>query len=509
MEWRAKVEIFEEIRREYEFGVGTIQGVAKKLGVHRRMVRQAIANAVPRLRKERQFEQPKIGPVKDFIETILVLDLNAPRKQRHSARRIYQRIKQEMPQHCVAESTVRHYVSMRKEQLGITGQEVFIPQRYDWGVEAQVDWYEAMVELAGQLQKVEVFSMRSMASGGAFHRAYLRATQQAFFEAHELAFQYFGGSFHICRYDNLKSAVTKILKGHTRDENTRFITFRSHWKFRAEFCNVQKGNEKGGVEQEVGYFRRNHFVPIPKAKDLAELNEQLLAACHQDQNRRLGERINCVGIDMVTEQQYLLPLITEQFELAEVSFAVVDSKARIKIRNNWYSVPLKVGKKVMVKLLPSFVELFHEGKLIARHERSYQRGCEILDLEHYLDVLERKPGAFIGSKPLEQWRKAGRWSAEFDQIWQALQDRLGIPAGNKAMIELLQLGRKYGYEKLKFSIQQSLEFGCCDVAAIRHLISSDQLIHSSVENIDIGLLAKYQRPLPPIDAYDQLLEVVK
>ena len=126
-----------------------------------------------------------------------------------------------------------------------------------------------------------------MASGGAFHAAYFHATQQAFLEAHERAFHYFGGVFRRLRYDNLKSAVKKILRGYQREETDRLIAFRSHWGFQTEFCNPARGNEKGGVEGEVGYFRRNHLVPVPKAKDLEELNEYLRSCCQQEEQRRI------------------------------------------------------------------------------------------------------------------------------------------------------------------------------------------------------------------------------
>ena len=150
----------------------------------------------------------------------------------------------------------------------MTAQEKFVPQSYDWGVEAQVDWYEAYADLSGQRTKLQVFSMRSMASGGAFHYAYWHATQQAFLEAHELAFAYYGGVFRKLRYDNLSAAVRKILRGHQREETTRFVAFRSHWRFDSEFCSPAEAHEKGGVEGEVGYFRRNHWVPVPQATDL-------------------------------------------------------------------------------------------------------------------------------------------------------------------------------------------------------------------------------------------------
>src|SRR5438445_5002693 len=355
MDRRRKVELFEEIRREYRFGVGTIQGVAKKLKTHRRMVRQALASAIPPGRKAPARSRPKLSPVREFINEILQSDLEAPRKQRHTAHRIWERIRQEHPAAAVAEATVRRYVQQRKEELGLAARETFVPQSYDWGSEAQVDWYEAFAEVMGELRKVYCFAMRSMAGGGAFHRAYYHATQQAFLEAHEFAFQFFGGVFRRLRYDNLKSAVKKILRGYQREETERLIAFRSHWGFQTEFCNPARGNEKGGVEGEVGYFRRNHLVLVPRVESLEELNKLLLAGCRADEQRRIAGKPHTVGEAMGIEREHLLPLPAEGFELAEISFPVVDSKGCVKARTNCYSTPLKPGTKTQVRLLPAYV----------------------------------------------------------------------------------------------------------------------------------------------------------
>jgi transposase len=504
MDRRAKVELFEAIRREYQYGIGTIKGVAEKFGVHRRMVRQALENALPPERKSPARNRPILGPVQAFIDEILESDQRAPRKQRHTAHRIYVRIDQELKVE-IGESTVRRYVREKKRAMGLGRGEIYIPQSYAWGEQAQIDWYEAWVVMGEKEQKAQIFACRSMASGGAYHRAYPRATQQAFLEAHEESFRYFGGVFQTLRYDNLSSAVRKILQGYQREETVRFVAFRSHWGFESSFCNPARGNEKGGVEEEAGYYRRNHLVPLPAVRDWAELNEHLLKSCQADQQRMIGARKQSVGEGMIIEREYLRPFPGEAFELAEHSYPVVDSKGCVKVRNNWYSTPLRAGIQTQVKILPSYIEVWSEGRQVACHERSYERGKQVLDLEHYLDVLERKPGALAGSTPLKQWREQGRWPESFDRLWESLKQRLGKQEGTRAMIDLLRLGRDQGSERLKEAIETALQSGCSDVEAVRHLMRARELVHRPVEMIELGALSRYEQPLPVLSAYDELL----
>jgi transposase len=502
---RSKVELFEQIRREYEHGVGTIKGVARKLGVHRRMVREALASAVPRERKKAVRKRPKIEQARSFIEAILESDKRAPRKQKHTAHRIWCRLKEEMPDLKISESAVRRYVRERKVELGLAGREVFIQQSYDWGVEAQVDWYEAKAQLDGELQNEFIFCMRSMASGGAFHRAYPHASQQAFLEAHELAFAYFGGVFKLLRYDNLSSAVKRILRGHQREETERFVAFRSHWRFESEFCTVGRGNEKGGVEGEGGYFRRNHLVPVPQAESLESLNRQILQGCREDENRVINGR--SVGAAMHLEREHLLPLAPEGFDLASIHFPQVNARGSVKVLTNFYSAPVAVGVQVHAKVYAAHVEIWHQGECVARHERSFGRYLHVLELDHYLEVLLRKPGAMAGSTALEQWRAQGRWPAAYDRFWEILKERRGKQEGTRAMIEVLMLGREHGWDQLEQAVGQALELGCFDVDAVR-LLARPPVSGRASEPVEIGALSRYDRPQPDMKEYDRLLRAL-
>jgi transposase len=263
------MEQFEQIRRDHAREGLSIRELAARHGVHRRAVRQALESAIPPPKRAPESRPgPKLGVYRAVIDGWLEADRGAPRKQRHTARRIWQRLVEEHGAE-VSERQVCRYVHDKRRELGDVG-EVFVPLISDAGVEAEVDWGQAKVLLRGELVEVHLFEMRACFSGAAFVMAFESETQQAFLEGHVRALEWFAGVFDVIRYDNLKSAVARVLKGRRRVESDRFVALRSHYRFESSFClsGQQGAHEKGGVEGDIGRFRRRHLVPVPDVSSM-------------------------------------------------------------------------------------------------------------------------------------------------------------------------------------------------------------------------------------------------
>jgi len=299
--------------------------------------------------------------------------------------------------------------------------------------------------------------------------------------------------------------VKKILRGHQREETARFIGFRSHWGFESEFCTPGEGHEKGGVECENGQFRRNYLAPVPSVQHLEELNLLLLAGLGEEQSRVIAGRAQTIGAAMLAEQEHLLALAGEGFDLASLHFPHINGSGCAKVLTNFYSAPLPVGTCVHVKAYSAYVEIWYQAKCVARHERCYERHKKVLELDHYLDALTRKPGAMAGSTALEQCRAQGRWPASYDRFWALLKDRQGKQDGTGAMIEVLLLSREYGAPRVRRAVEEALDMGCPNVGSIRYLLNVNHLEQGPpARPVDIGVLSRYDRPQPSLDAYDRL-----
>jgi transposase len=317
---RSRVELSGQIRRDWRAGGSSIRELADRHHVHRRTVRQALASAMPPPRKAyRPRPRPAIGPYAAIIDEWLLADRDVPRKQRHTARRVWQRLAAEHGA-TVAEVTVSRYVARRRGELGLDKMQVMVPQAHAPGAEAEVDFGEFHAVIAGVVLKLWMFVMRLSCSGRAFHVAFATQAREAFLEGHVLAFEYFGAVPARVRYDNLKPAVVRVLRGRDRAESERFIVLRSHYGYDSFFCTPGKegAHEKGGVEGEIGRFRRRRLVPVPAVASLAALNKLIAAGDIVDDGRVITGRPVTIAAAFAGEQPAMGPLPAGPFDPARL-----------------------------------------------------------------------------------------------------------------------------------------------------------------------------------------------
>jgi transposase len=335
-----RVELFAAIRRDARVEGLSIRALAVRYRVHRRTVRQALESAVPPPRKPPQRLSPVLDSVRDLIDEMLRADLDAPRKQRHTCRRIFERLVDEHGVE-VSYSTVVNYVGHRRPQVEAEARDRagvldgFVPQTHEPGRDAEVDFGDVWLHLAGTLTKCHLFTFRLSCSGKSVHRCYTSQGQEAFFEGHVAAFETIGGVPRgLIRYDNLKPAVHRVCFGRSRIESQRWIAFRSHYGFDAFYCQPGKegAHEKGGVEGEVGRFRRRWFVPVPDVGSLAEFNAYLVEADLAEDARHIDGRAASIGAAFAIEAPLLGPLPAEPFDCALTLSCRVDRYARVSVR---------------------------------------------------------------------------------------------------------------------------------------------------------------------------------
>lgn len=506
---RSKVKLYEQIRRAHDREGLSIHELSRRFHVHRRDVRAALASAVPPERK--QPEGPKPAPALDrwkpTIDEWLEADLVAPRKQRHTARRVWQRLVEEHDA-VVGESTVRRYVAEVRLRREVPLVEVMVPQHHPLGEEAEVDFGSISVYLAGMLVEVSMFIMRLSASGRAYPRAYLNEAQEVFLGGHVRAFDHFGGVPKRIRYDNLKAAVERVLKGRDRIESDRFIALRSHYRFDSFFCQpgIKGSHEKGGVEGEVGRFRRRHLVPVPHVGSMAELNELLAAAAERDDRRFIAQRRMTVAEHFALEAPTLHPLPAEAFDVTVVGGHTVDRKSRVSVRGCVYSVPARfTARRVEVRVGAETIDVLDGATVVASHARGL-KGDEVLVLDHYLEVLAIKTGAFPGAAALARARSCGAFGPIHERFWTQARTRLGDRDGTRALIEVLLLHRTLSADRVVAGMERALTAGSVDPAVVAiEARRVGEKATAVVVPIGAGL-SRFDRPPPSTTHYDQLLE---
>ncbi|MBO8129874.1 MAG: IS21 family transposase [Peptococcaceae bacterium] len=408
-----------------------------------------------RLTKERPC--PVMDPVKHIVDAWLLEDQKRPRKQRHTAKRIYDRLVAEYG-FKGSESTVRRYVRQWKQRQ----KEVFLPLSFKPGEAAQVDWGEAEVILAGQQVTVQLFVCRLCYSKMPFVMAYVHQRQEAFHDAHHWAFEHLGGIPLRLIYDNTKVAVKKILPGPDREEQASFLALRTPYVFEADFCNPSRPHEKGIVENLVGFARRNFLVPLPEINSLDELNQKLWEKC-----RRWAREHKIEGQTVWElwhqEQQYLQVLPSHPFDACLRKEAVADSYSRVTFETNCYSVPTKYAyRSLTVKAYVNEVKIYYRDKLVAEHPRLYGKNQDSLKLEHYLSLLCKKPRGVKNARPVQEL------PAVFHRYLNKL--RLAHPKAEKEFVKILVLLKTFNFTVLTTALEIALEQNIYHPEGVRALV---------------------------------------
>jgi transposase len=461
------VEDKEEIRRLFYLDHKGIRCIARMLGHSRKTVRRALADAsVPVYQRKEPQPSPKMDPFAAQIDQWLADDLNNPTKQHLTAHRIYQLL-QEQPGFAAAESTVRRFVRARHQK--IRPPQVFIPLAYDPGVDAQCDFGEAVFVLNEERVNAMLFCLRLCYSKQPFVMAFPHQRQEAFFEGHVAAFRFFHGVPQRIWYDNLKTAVQRVLTGRDRQEQSAFVGLRSHYLFESRFCSPHAGHEKGLIENLVGYARRNFMVPLPQVSSWDELNQHLLACCRAEGQRQLRGAQTTIGARWAEEQAHFLPLPDWPYSCCTVHPVRANGFGLVSFETNRYSVPPEHAHgDLLLKAYTWRIEIAVKDQVVATHVRGYDREQDILDPMHYLPLLLLKPGAFEHAKAIQTWR--AHWPAVYDQYRQALLQRWGMSQGTREFVQVLQLHRDHPAELVCQAVEQALQLGAYSADAVCNLV---------------------------------------
>ena len=438
---------FERIRRLVLVEGFSQREVAKQLGVARKSIRKAIQRPYPAdytLKVPRPC--PMLDSVKPIIDAWLDQDRQAPRKQRHSGARVHERL---VAEHGFQGSlrSVSSYVSDRRKKA--IPAPVFAPMDYPPGFEIQIDWGEGTVILNGNPTVLFFFCARLPFSKATFVRAYVRDDMPSFLDAHNHLFQYLRGVPGQLAYDNLKSAVIKVLTGRKRILNRRLIELKSHYLFQTRFCNVASGNEKGHVENSVKRTERTYLTPLPQVTSLVELNVFLLANCVKDLQRVCKQTGKTYGELLNQETQQFRPLPLDPFLACVIEPARIDKQSTVVHNHCRYSVPVRYARQhSRLRIHAERVEILIDEEIIVAHERG-EPGQWKLEFEHYIPLLNRKPGWLESAIPFQKVRE----NPTLSRLRRELEYRHG-ECGMRQFIAILQLIENSTWEDLLAAIER-------------------------------------------------------
>jgi len=501
------VEQKEQIRRAFYIEGKSIRQIQRETGYHRQTIRQALQDsAVPKYKRKGPKSSPVLDPVKPIIDHWLAEDRNKPPKQRHTAKRIHERLTTEYGFQG-AESTIRSYVGRQRKAMRT---QVFIPLSYQPGQTGQVDFGEAQVIIAGEQLKAQLFCLRLGYSKQPFVTAVPTQAQEAFFEGHVRAFAFLGGVPRELVYDNLKAAVKRILEGHNREEQTAFVAFRSHYLFESRFCTPRKGHEKGLVEGLVGYARRNWLVPVPEFASWDELNSYLLEKCSAEGQRKLRGMETTIGEALAQERALLLPLPSRPYPCCKMHPVQPNGFGLVSFKTNRYSVPADhVHEALWLRAYVDKIEITNGHQTLAVHTRCYKREQDILNPLHYLPLLEQRPGAWEQATPIQQWRE--HWPEVYDIYLAALRERLSTTQATREFVRILRLHEGHSEQVIAQALQQALAGHCYHADGVKQIVlrlteptqTTPPLEAETLSVPDVGPVT-----WPEVAQFDQLLQTV-
>ena len=439
------VDHYEIIRRKVRDGMSQ-RDVAKELGHSRNTVSKAINNPIPpgyRLAQPRS--KPAIESFTHILDEWIEQNKNTRRKQRMYVTKMYERL-------CDEYSFTGHYSTVQRYVKEATNrkQEVFMPLAFDPGQEAQVDWHEAVVYENNVQKKVYAFCMKLCFSKAPFVCTYQSMTIECFLDGHIRAFEYFGGVPRRIAYDNLKTAVIKVLKKGKRKLNKRFRELRSVYLFDTRFCNVARGNEKGDVENLAKRSERQFFSPIPHISSIEELNDKLLSDCGKELDRKAPapHTGKTMGDLFEEERHQLYELPPEKFEACRRISTFPDKQLLIRVDTNRYSIPTEYAfRSCQIKVFVDKVDIYFADELIASHKKCYLKEQYILDPMHYIKLLERKPGSLDNARAF----KGQPWGDDFEFMRRELEYRYGSE-GTGRFISILLLFSEYSESQVKEAV---------------------------------------------------------
>ena len=455
------MELYARVRRAVVVDQMSEREAARQFGLARETVRKMLRYAVPPGYRRRQpARRPKLDAWVGAIDQILEEDKARGKKQRHTAKRIFERLRDEHG-YRGGYTIVKDYVRLRK----LSQREMFVPLEHPAG-DAQADFGEALAVIGGVERKAHYLAVDLPQSDDCFVMAFPAETMEAFLDGHNHAFTYFGGVPRTILYDNTKLAVARILGDGTRTKTRGFSELQSHYLFQEKFGRPGKGNDKGKVEGLVGYARRNFLVPIPRYASWAELNAHLLTQCQKRRERTLRGHQQTIGERFEKDKQMLLPLPAAPYEACEKRSTRVTSMALVRYRSNDYSVPVAWGhREVLVKGFVHEVVICAASEVVARHVRSYEREDMIFDPLHYLALLEQKPNALDQAAPLAGWDLP----EGFAQLRRLMEARLG-KKGKREYVQTLRLLETFALPEVGRAIDEALRLGAISCDAVKHLL---------------------------------------